>query len=64
MMKAAERKKLIGQKITWEFAHDRHRGTYLIAHGIVVDVKGKNILLADGDWKWLPDMINIKIVAP
>lgn len=62
-MKAAQMRALIGKKIEWEYAHDRGRGTCLVATGIVKDVKGRNVLVdqqGSYDWKWLPQMANVK----
>jgi hypothetical protein len=58
-MKASEARKLIGKKVEWEYAHCRHRGTCLVAYGVVEEVKGRNIMIS-GSWKWLPDLINLK----
>lgn len=53
----------IGKKIEWEEAHDRHRGTCLVRTGTIEDIQGKN-LLVDGDYKWYPNLVNLKIFDP
>lgn len=62
-MKALEARRLIGQEVEWEYAHDRRRGTCLVCKGVVKEVKGKNVRLdvqGSDDWKWLPDLVNLK----
>ena len=58
-LNAAQARKLIGRLVQWEEGHDKHRGTYIIRTGIIEEVRGKNIR-TESNWKWLPDMINLK----
>ncbi|WP_428383752.1 hypothetical protein [Nevskia ramosa] len=62
-MKIPEVRKLIGKRVQWETRPDPHRGTYSVRTGVIVDVMRKNVLVEHGgtsDWKWLPDMNNLK----
>ena len=60
--KVATVRSWLGKKVEWEYAHDWHRGTYLVQRGIVEDVKGLNVLIS-GDWRWLPSLTKIKLVG-
>lgn len=65
-MKAAEVRKLIGHEVEWEYAHDHRRGTFLVRKGVVKEVQGRNVLIdvqGSDDWKWLPDLVNLKCLA-
>lgn len=57
-MNPKQAKELIGKRVEWEFAHDRHRGTFLSRGGVLQDVQGRNALVS-GEWQWLPDMTNL-----
>lgn len=59
-MKVGEARKLIGKRVVWEIAHDHHRGTYLLRGGVLQGIEGKNAIV-DGDYKWLPDMRNLRL---
>lgn len=64
-MKTADLRKLIGAELEWEYNHDPHRGTCFVATGIILDVKGRNVLIdqhGSSDWKWLPNMVNLKVI--
>lgn len=58
-LRAEWAKKRIGKQVVWEEAHDYHRGTCLIRRGVIEEVKGRNVRIS-GDWKWLPDLTNLK----
>jgi hypothetical protein len=58
-MKPKEAKKLIGLRVKWDVCVDPKRGYYRQETGRIESVKGRNVQI-DGDWKWLPDMINLK----
>lgn len=60
-MTAKELRANIGKVIEWEHSYCRHRGVCLVARGVIEDVHGKNVLV-NGDWKWVPYMINAKII--
>lgn len=56
-MKAAEARKMIGKVVTWK------EGSYPAMEAKILDVRGKNVLVdmfGFTDWKWLPDMIDLK----
>jgi len=59
-MKAAEARKLIGQKVS---VQKHHSG--IIDHGIILSVQGRNVevdFYGMNDWLWLPDC-TIKPIA-
>ncbi len=63
-MKVKEARALIGKRVEWEYAHDRHRGTCLVRSGVVEDVQGRNVFIRDVGVYWLPQMENLKEVKP
>jgi len=65
-VKSSELKKLIGLEIEWLDNYCPKRGNYAIKRATLLDVQGKNVMIDTGggyDWKWLPDMCQIKAVA-
>ena len=50
-----QRRALIGKRIEWNSG-----GFIMKRAGTVTAVEGKNMLV-DGDWKWAPDMINVRV---
>ena len=61
-LKAADVRKMIGKPVEWDNGYDFYRGVYFDHRkGIVEEVKGKNVLIS-GDWRWLPDLHNFKLV--
>jgi hypothetical protein len=61
-MKAAELRMLIGRPVTWLDTWCPKRG-FIEREGLLLDVKGRNVLIdqnGSNDWKWIPDMRNIK----
>jgi hypothetical protein len=61
-MKVAELRKLIGKQITWLDTWCPKRG-FIAREGTLLDVKGKNELVDQhgmNDWKWVPDMRNLR----
>lgn len=62
-MKANNLRRLIGKRIQWEEHYDPRSGTSLKRTGILLEVKGRNILvdqMGSNDWKWVPDMRHLK----
>lgn len=62
-MKAAEIRKLIGKEIEWLEDSCPWRGG-IVRIGVVQEVSGRNVRVDQfgiTDWKWLPDMRNIKL---
>jgi len=57
---AKERRALIGKRVEWEECHDYHRGTCFVRSGVVEASEGRNLMI-DGDWKWYPEMTNLKL---
>jgi len=55
-MKTPEARKLIGKTIEW-----RTPTSFYVRRGVIEEVKNKNILIS-GDWHWLPDMKEIKVI--
>ena len=58
---AKQRRELIGKTIEWGEHLDPNRGTYTLRTGVVEDSRGRNLLI-DGDWKWYPKMIDVKVI--
>ena len=61
-MKAGEARKLIGKTVTWLDTWCPKRG-FIEREGILLEVQGKNARVdqqGSNDWKWLPDMRNLK----
>lgn len=56
-MKTPEARKLIGKKVIWDQPNSSLTPTRT---GIVEEVRSKNIMI-DGDWKWLPDLVNLRL---
>lgn len=56
-MKAAEARALIGKGVV---ECDVDSGIWPIRCGEVEEVKGKNILI-NGEWRWLPDLKNLRL---
>jgi hypothetical protein len=50
-----QRRALIGKRIEWNTG-----GFVMKRSGTVTAVEGKNMLI-DGDWKWAPDMLNVRV---
>lgn len=66
-MKAAQLRALIGKEIEWEYAHDHHRGTYLLRRAVITDVNGRNVAVDSGgmtDWVYSERLINLREVKP
>lgn len=64
-MKVAEARKLIGKRVEWRTRGDPNRGTYFVRSGVIVEVAGKNVRIesmGSDDWRWLPDLIDLKEV--
>jgi hypothetical protein len=62
-MKSSEAKKLIGKHVTWFDTFCPKRGG-LKREAFLIEVKGKNALVDQQgmtDWKWIPDMIDLKL---
>lgn len=55
-----KRDDLIGKEIEWDRRLCRHRGTYTSHVGKIVSRRGNNLFMADGDIRWLPDLINVR----
>jgi len=56
-------KKLIGTAIQWEEHVCPKRGNGVTRTGILIELKGKNAHVDLGgtyDWKWIPQMHNIR----
>jgi hypothetical protein len=65
-VKSSEAKKLIGKHVVWCDTWCPKRG-WIEREGVFMEVRGKNVLVeqqGSNDWKWLPDMANIKAKAP
>ena len=60
MSKKIKLHKLKGKKVTWRYAEDHKRGTYLEDSGIVTDVEGRNIEI-DGTWHYAPDLSCLEV---
>lgn len=66
-MKTADVRKLIGRPVTWLDTWCPRRQAHLERHGVILEVKGKNVLVdqnGSNDWRWLPDMIHLKAADP
>lgn len=64
-MNAAEARKLIGEPVTWLDTWCPKRG-FLERQGVILEVQGKNVRVDQQgmtDWKWLPDMRQLKLKA-
>jgi hypothetical protein len=61
-VKPSQLKPWIGKRIQWLAYYDSNRGSGVPRSGILDAVKGRNVMV-DGDWKWLPTMIDIKLAA-
>jgi hypothetical protein len=64
-MKAAEARKLIGKPVTWLDTWCPKNG-FMVREGVLLEVQGKNARVDQmgmTDWKWLPDMRNLKLKA-
>ena len=55
-------KHFAGKRVEWEFATDHRRGMCLTGLGTVDEVEGKNIMIG-GDWKWGPDLKNLRFLS-
>ena len=53
-------KKWVGKEIEWDIMTDIHRGVYKTKDGMLEEVRGRN-LLVDGEWRWFPDMRNVRL---
>ena len=58
-MKAKEARAFIGKYVEWDT--DTRYTAFPTRNGMVEDVKGKNVLI-HGDWFWLPDTKEFKII--
>lgn len=61
-MKAAEARKLIGKPVTWLDTWCPKNG-FILREGVLLEVQGKNVRvdqMGTTDWKWLPDMRELK----
>ena len=62
-MTPKEAKAAIGKTIEWEYAHDRHRGSCLVAKGVIQEVKGQNVLMSGAEgWTRLPNLKNAVVL--
>lgn len=57
-MKAKEARKFIGKFVEWD---EPNRVSILMRRGWVKSVQGRNVEI-DGDWKWLPDIEEFRII--
>lgn len=55
---AKDRRALVGKKIEFTYCWRA-----FFEMGTVLEVRGKNINI-DGDWRWAPNMHNVKEVLP
>lgn len=58
-MKNKEAKQFIGKVVEWDV---ENRVSIITRRGTVEEIKGKNICI-DGDWKWLPDIKDIRLAT-
>lgn len=61
-MTAKELRKFIGKTIKWEEYYCPKAGHGLPRQGVLLEVKGKNLLvdqMGSVDWKWLPNMLHV-----
>jgi hypothetical protein len=59
-------RELIGKQIQWEEYYCPKAGHGLQRRGVLLDVKGKNVLvdqMGSVDWKWVPNMLQLRPVA-
>ena len=62
-MTPKQAKALIGRRVIWDVVIDPHRLNGIRERtGTIEDVRGKNVMI-DGDWKWLPDLSNLREVT-
>ncbi len=65
-MNTTQARKLIGKQVTWLDTYCPKRG-YAVRFGVILDVQGRNVQIDQcgmTDWKWLPDMVELKEVTP
>jgi hypothetical protein len=57
-------KSWIGKEIEWDSKPDPHRGWYDTRSGILIAIKGRNVIVdckGNHEWLWVPDMYNIRL---
>jgi len=65
MVTLKEIRQMTGKLIQWEEHVCQKSGFGILKTGTVLEVKGKNILvdtMGTTDWKWFPQMHNVKAV--
>lgn len=65
-MRINELRKMVGKQIQWEEYYCQKSGHGLPRSGVLLEVKGKNLLIdqmGSVDWKWTPDMLHLRLVV-
>jgi hypothetical protein len=62
-MNAAQARRLIGKTVEWLDTYCPRSG-YRVREGVILEVSGRNVRVdmnGSSDWKWLPDMHDLKL---